>query len=548
MPHSQPGESPALNQPPPLEDYNAFERDPALVAALAREGAAWAHDRLGVFGIATGGAELLRAGALANEHPPRLHTHDRFGQRIDEVEFHPAYHQLMRHVFSSAMHSIAWTEHQGGHVAHAAMVYLMAQTETGVCCPAAMTYAAVPSLRRDEAIAAQWLPRLLKPAYDPLFAPPAEKAAVTVGMAMTEKQGGSDVRANRTQARPVAGGGPGGEYLLQGHKWFCSAPMSDAFLTLAQGPGGLSCFLVPRWLPDDTRNRFAIQRLKDKCGNRSNASAEIEYHDTWCRLLGEEGDGVRTIIDMVQHTRLDASVAPAGLMRQALVQAIHHARHRQAFGKRLAAQPLMRQVLADMALEVEAALLLVMRVARAFDESTDPPGEAFARIATAVAKFWVNKRAPNLVYEAMECLGGGGYVEDSGLPRLYREAPLNSIWEGSGNVIALDILRALARTPQACEALFAELAPAEGEDRDFDAALADLGPRLQAKDFEPARGRWLAERLALLLQASLMLRHAEPARARLFCASRLGEPHHVYGALQGEAAVLDAIVEHAWPG
>jgi putative acyl-CoA dehydrogenase len=533
-----------INQPPPLQDYNLFSTDRALVDAVLREGGKRGETKLQTFGERCGSAELLHAGDLANRYPPELHTHDRFGHRIDEVRFHPAYHQLMQHVFGSGMHSIAWTgKAPGAHVAHAAMVYMMAQTETGVCCPAAMTYAAVPSLRTTPELADEWLPRILSEAYDGDFRPAAQKRAATIGMAMTEKQGGSDVRANTTRATPA---GETGEYLLNGHKWFCSAPMSDAFLTLAYIDSDLSCFLVPRWLPDDQRNRIFIQRLKDKCGNRSNASSEIEYHDTWCRLLGTPGDGVKTIMDMVHHTRLDASMAPAAIMRQALVQAIHHARHRTVFQKKLVDQPLMENVLADMALEVEAALLMAMRVARAFDEAQDnEAADAFARIATAVTKFWINKRTPNLVYEAMECLGGGGYVEESILPRLYREAPLNSIWEGSGNVIALDILRALERSPQSGEALLRELELARGNDAQFDAALQSLTTHLHAGTITQTTARELAERLALLLQASLMLRHAGP-RGETFCQLRLGDSGWVYGANAGVSGAAE-ILEHAWP-
>ncbi|MDH3713789.1 MAG: acyl-CoA dehydrogenase family protein [Gammaproteobacteria bacterium] len=533
-----------INQPPPLQDYNMFSSDQALVEAVLREGGKRGEKRLRTFGERCGSTDLLEAGNLANRCPPELHTHDRFGHRIDEVRFHPAYHQLMQHVFGSGMHSIAWTQKTtGAHVAHAAMVYMMAQTETGVCCPAAMTYAAVPSLRTTPELADEWLPRILNEAYDGDFCPAEQKRAATIGMAMTEKQGGSDLRTNTTRATPA---GDSGEFLLNGHKWFCSAPMSDAFLTLAYIGSDLSCFLVPRWLPDGQRNRIFIQRLKDKCGNRSNASSEIEYHDTWCRLLGAQGEGVRTIIDMVHHTRLDASMAPAGIMRQALVQAIHHAHHRTAFQKKLVDQPLMQNVLADMALEVEAALLMAMRVARAFDEAQDnEAADSFARIATAVTKFWINKRTPNLVYEAMECLGGGGYVEESILPRLYREAPLNSIWEGSGNVIALDILRALERDPPSGEAFLQELDLAHGNDARFDAALQSLSSQLRKRSVTQTTARELAERLALLLQASLMLRYAG-ARGETFCRLRLGDSGWVLGANAGVTGAVE-ILEHAWP-
>jgi putative acyl-CoA dehydrogenase len=442
------------NQPPPLEDYNLFELDAALDEGLKREGAASARERVRTFGGMLGSADVLKQGELANRHPPLLKTFDRFGQRIDEVEFHPAYHDLMRLGIEAGIHSIAWNDSRGGHVAHAALEYLLVQTEAGVCCPITMTYAAVPALHRQPEIAVQWVPKILANRYDPRSLPIEEKQGLTIGMAMTEKQGGSDVRANTSQATSVGSG----RYRLTGHKWFCSAPMCDAFLTLAQAARGLTCFLVPRWQPDGARNPFFIQRLKDKLGNRSNASSEIEYQSTFAWRIGDEGAGVRTIIDMVHHTRLDTAIAAAGLMRQAFVQAAHHACHRSAFGRLLIDQPLMQNVLADMALESEAALLLSLRIARAYDESRGNEDAAlFARLVVAIGKYWINKRTPNLVFEAMECLGGAGYVEESMLPRLYREAPLNGIWEGSGNVICLDVLRALQREPRSIDLFFDEV-------------------------------------------------------------------------------------------
>jgi putative acyl-CoA dehydrogenase len=424
------------------------------------------------------------------------------------------------------------------------MQFLMTQIEAGVCCPLAMTYAALPALRHQPELAEAWRPRILSTRYDPRAIPPEEKEGVTFGMAMTEKQGGSDVRSNATRALPDGDGA----WLLRGHKWFCSAPMSDAFLTLAYTEGGLSCFLVPRWRPDGTRNALQLQRLKDKLGNRSNASAEIEYHDAWARRVGEEGRGVRTIIEMVNHTRLDASAAPAALMRQALTHAIHHATYRSAFDRHLLHQPLMRNVLADLALEVEAATALVLRIARAFDEApADPQAAAFGRIATAVTKYWVNKRTPNAVYEAMECLGGGGYVEDSILPRLYREAPVNSIWEGSGNVICLDVLRAMQREPASVEALLAEIGLARGGDRRLDRAADALADHLRAGAIAEQDARRLTERLALLLQGSLLVRHAPAPVADAFCASRLAEaPGYTYGTLP-DGLELTALLERATP-
>jgi len=531
------------NQPPPLEDINLFDLDRALVDGVRREGADWAEGRIQDFGLRVGSAELLQAGETANRHTPELKTFDRYGERLDAVEFHPAYHLLMRCGLENGIHSIAWNAARGGHVAHAALEYLLVQTEAGVCCPITMTYAAVPALRQQPDLAAIWLPKILAQRYDARALPMTEKMAVTIGMAMTEKQGGSDVRANTTQALPLGGE----EYLLTGHKWFCSAPMSDAFLTLAQCGDGLTCFLVPRWHPDGTRNPFFIQRLKDKLGNRANASAEIEYSDTFARRIGAPGRGVKTIIEMVHHTRLDTCLAAAGLMRQAFVQAAHHANHRRAFGKRLVEQPLMRNVLADLALEAEAALLLTLRIARAYDEAShSETAAAYARVVVAIGKYWVNRNASHAVYEAMECLGGNGYVEESMLPRLYREAPLNSIWEGSGNVICLDVLRALTQAPGAAAALLAELEPAAS-----DARVARMLNRAKSILARPehmeAQARRLVESLALALQADLMLRHAPAEAAQAFVASRLADDGgFAYGTLP-VGTDFNAILRRAWP-
>ncbi len=543
------------NQPPPLLDYDVMAADAALRDAVTREGAGWATERLHALGRAVGSARVIEAGFLANEHPPRLRTVDRFGQRIDEVEFHPAYHELMALGFEHRLSALPWAEPRAGaHVTHAAMVYLLSQAEPGVLCPLVMTYAAVPALRHEPSVADAWLPRLLEGHYDPRCMPATEKRGVTFGMAMTEKQGGSDVRANTTQATAVAGGGPGQEYRLRGHKWFCSAPMCDAFLTLAhttQGGAakeGPSCFLVPRWCPDGTRNRFFIQRLKDKLGNRANASSEIEYDDTYAVMVGQEGHGVRTIIEMVHHTRLDAAVAPVALMRQALSQAIHHARHRRAFGRTLVDQPLMRAVLADLALEVEAGVALTMRVARSFDEAEhDPAAARLSRLATAFTKYWTNKRAPGHVYEALECLGGAGYVEESMLPRLYREAPLNSIWEGSGNVICLDVLRAIQRDPECLQALFELVRPAcQAEARVAD-LVADAGALLSDRDNLELRARQLTQSLALALQAALLMEHAPSPVAEAFIAARIGGMGvRAYGALP-PGIDLDLLIERATP-
>ena len=532
------------NQPPPLEDYNLFEFDCALAAGVRREGAAWALPSLNTFGALVGSESVLKAGDLANRFPPRLNAFDRCGQRIDEVEFHPAYHRMMRIGLSAGVHSIAWaSDNRGGHVAHAALEYLLVQIEAGVCCPITMTYAAVPALRREAAVAQAWLPKILADDYDERMLPAAEKRALTIGMAMTEKQGGSDVRANATRAEKISDS----EYRLTGHKWFCSAPMSDAFLTLAQTASGLTCFLVPRWQPDNTRNYFFIQRLKDKLGNRSNASSEIEYSNTFAQRVGEEAHGVRTILEMVHHTRLDTCLAAAALMRQAFVQAVHHAHYRSAFGKRLIEQPLMQNVLADLALEAEAALLLTLRIARAYDEAaSDANAATFARIAVAVCKYWVNKRTPNAVYEAMECLGGAGYVEESMLPRLYREAPLNSIWEGSGNVICLDVLRALAREPDSLSLLLMDIGDAV-QDRRVAHLVGKVKGLLAETDHLENQARQLVEALALLLQASLMLRYTPAANAEAFIETRLNRSGgFAYGTLPAGAACGE-ILQRAWP-
>jgi putative acyl-CoA dehydrogenase len=509
------------NQPPPLEGANLYEGDTALREGIAREGATWAEPRLEAFGAVLGRAETLALGRDANRFPPELRTHDRFGHRIDEVVFHPAWHAVMSLAMEHEVHNLPWREPRAGaNVARSSLHALLAQVEAGACCPITMTYACVPALRHEPEVAAQWEPRLAGTVYEPALRPADEKGAVLIGMAMTEKQGGSDVRANTTRATPLADGA----YALVGHKWFCSAPMSDAFLTLAQTERGLSCFLVPRILPDGARNTFRIQRLKDKLGNRSNASAEVEYAGTWARLVGEEGRGVRTIMEMVHHTRLDCVSGSTGLMRQALVQAIHHARHRSAFGKRLVEQPLMANVLADLALESEAATALMLRLARSYDDAPDDPAErAFARIATAAGKYWVCKRAPGMIYEAMECLGGNGYVEDSGLPRLYREAPVNAIWEGSGNVICLDVLRAMVREPDATPALLEEVRRARGGDARLDAACGELEAWIADPADAELRARRVVERMALLLQASLLVRHAPNEVADAFCGSRLDE-------------------------
>jgi putative acyl-CoA dehydrogenase len=510
------------NQPPSLVDYNLFDADLPLRESLEREGGSWAHDMVRELGRLAGTEEAISWGFQANSNPPQLKTHDRFGNRIDEVEFHPSWHRLMEVAVGHGLHSLPWREPRpGAHAARAAGFYVWSQVEGGHGCPVSMTYAAVPALRKQPDLAGRWEPLIASLEYDPGLRPPAQKRGALVGMAMTEKQGGSDVRANTTRAVPVGSGGPGGEHLLTGHKWFCSAPMSDAFLVLAQAPAGLSCFLLPRVLDDGSRNRFHIQRLKDKLGNRSNASAEIELDGAWAVMVGEEGRGVRTIIEMVNHTRLDCVIGSAALMRQAVAQATHHAAHRSAFGRLLSEQPLMINVLADLAIESEATTLLMMRLAGACDRAADPREAAFRRLALAVAKYWTTKRSIAVVAEALECHGGNGYVEESIMPRLYREAPLNSIWEGSGNVNALDVLRAMAREPESVDAFVAEVEEARGSDPRLDDRLDQLGRSLTDSADAESRARTIVEQMAVVLEASLLVRHGDPAVAEAFCASRL---------------------------
>jgi putative acyl-CoA dehydrogenase len=525
-----------FNQSTPLEGHDAASSDVALMDGVVRYGGEWGAADLAALGRRAGDPEVLRWAELANQHEPELQRYDRSGHRVDTIEFHPAYHHLMTEAVAGGLHAAPWAdERPGAHVVRAARFAVWTQAEAGHGCPISMTYSIVPALRADPALSAEWEPRLTSRTYDPSDAPAATKSGALAGMAMTEKQGGSDVRANTTRAEPA---GAPGEYRITGHKWFCSAPMSDAFLTLAQAERGLTCFLVPRVLPDGTRNPFAIQRLKDKLGNRSNASSEVEYRDTFARRVGEEGRGVRTILEMVHHTRLDCVTGSAGLMRRALAEAAHHAAHRSAFGRRLLEQPLMEAVLADLVLEVEAATALALRLARADDEAPgDPAARAFARIATAVAKYWVCKRAPAAIYEAMECLGGNGYVEESPLPRLYREAPVNAIWEGSGNVICLDVLRAMVREPESLPALQGELRLARGAHPAFDAFSAALERDLAQPAGAEVRARELVERMALALQASLLLRGAPSAVGEGFCAARLcARAGLLFGALPAEVA------------
>jgi len=540
------------NQPPPLAPYDAYATDVALREAVAREGGAWAEAQLIAYGPIAGG-EAMALGVAANAHRPALRTHDRFGHRIDEVEYHPAYHRLMELAIEHGVTGFGWrrAEREGAHVARAALLYLHNQADQGTSCPLTMTYACVPSLEQQAELGRDWLPRVVAPAYDGRSAPAADKLGNTVGMGMTEKQGGSDVRANTTRATPVGTPGPGALYELVGHKWFLSAPMSDAFFVLAQSDEGLSCFLLPRFTPDGVRNAVRIQRLKDKLGDWSNASAEVELQGALAWMVGEPGRGVATILQMVMLTRHDCIIGSASLMRQALVQATHHARHRRAFGKALVEQPLMRNVLADLALESEAATALALRVSRAVDASVrDERERALARIATAIGKYWVCKRCPPFVNEAQECLGGNGYVEDSGMPRLYRQAPLNSIWEGSGNIQCLDVLRALRKEPASTDAFFAELDAVRGGSALLDRETAALRKLIAADgaDLE-ARSRRLVERMALAMQAACLVRGGNVAIADAFAESRLGRAHGTtFGTLEPDASLHDALIERVLPG
>ena len=550
------------NQPPPLTDVNLFASDVALADAIAREGAASAARTLNGFGLTAGSEEAQELAYLANMHPPKLETHDRFGRRLDVVTYHPAYHDLMRLSCAEGIANSTWTHlgpaggspDKAAHVVRAAHLYLATQMEPGHCCPLTMTNAAVPVLMKNETLAQDWLPLLLSRTYDPRFEPAADKSGAMIGMAMTEKQGGSDVRANTTVAVPAGPGGPGADYLLTGHKWFCSAPMSDAFLVLAQahGPGGegLSCFLVPRVLPDGARNVFRIQRLKDKLGNRANASSEIEFDGTVATMVGDPGRGVRTIIEMVARTRLDCVLGSAAGMRQAVAEATWHARHRAAFGRVLVDQPAMANVLADLALESEAATVTAIRLARAYDVDAGEEERGFRRVATAVAKYWICKRGPQHAYEALECLGGNGYTEEFPLAMRYREQPVMAVWEGSGNVIALDLLRAMRREPESLTAFGAELELARGHHRILDDTLDRLDRQLRelsAADPESAerRARSVVESMALALQATLLARFSPTSVSEAFIAARLGPDRgHEYGTLPEGSRLTEIMQRH----
>ena len=538
------------NMPPHMGDQDLWADDVVLRDWATVHGAGHHEGHLAQAGQLAGLDETFEKANQANRFGPELRAFDRYGMRINAVEFHPAYHDLMELAISSKAHNFAWhNEGNAGHAGQSVLTYMFSQPEGGVMCPMAMTYSVVPSMRTTPAIEAEWVPRILSTIYDRRDIPVTEKSGAMVGMFMTEKQGGSDVRANSTVAVPMdADTGIGAAYLLTGHKFFCSAPMCDAFLVLANTEGmGISCFLLPRWRPDATRNNVHLQRLKDKLGNRSNASAEIEFQDTYGVMVGEEARGIRTIIEMVTGNRLYCAMSSAGIMRQALVQALHHTFNRSAFQKRLILQPLMQNVLADMEVEVEGSVAMGLRVARAMDQAADPSEAALARIGTAVAKYWNCKRCPGLVVEALECHGGPGYVEDSIMPRLYREAPLNSIWEGSGNIMGLDVLRAMMREPMAVSAFMSEVETARGNDVNLDRCIDDLRTALDDRGGIESRMRVVTEMMALALQGALLTQHAPNAVAEAFCASRLAPRYcGAFGTLPGGCKFND-IIERALP-
>ncbi|WP_226662761.1 acyl-CoA dehydrogenase family protein [Microbulbifer aggregans] len=508
-----------FNQPKPLSGHNLYAGDAALRDAVIHNGGHWAEDDLQRYGEVCGRPEMIERGYLANEHKPQFESHDRVGNRIDQVNYHPSYHQLMQLALSEGLHSSPWTHPKpGAHVVRAAKYYLHCQLEAGHGCPVTMTFASVPSIRLNPKLAEEWLPKITDRGYDPSNRPFTEKSALTIGMGMTEKQGGSDVRANTTTATPMGNG----SYELVGHKWFTSAPMCDAFLMLAQTDVGLSCFLVPRWRPDGTKNPIQVQRLKNKAGNVSNASSEIEMRGALGWLVGEEGRGVPAIIEMVSATRFDCMIGSSGGQRQATLQAIYHASQRNAFGITLIDQPLMQNVLADLQLEVEGSVALTMRMAQAFDHLEDETQQLLMRLGTAVGKYWICKRTPHHAYEAMECLGGNGVIENFITARLYRDAPINAIWEGSGNIQALDVLRAIAKTPAVIENWYNELEQSKGNDLRYDHALTHLKSTLSGTDDIEYRARHIVDQMALTMQAHLLMQGSSSAVAEGFIASRLG--------------------------
>ncbi|MET0190193.1 MAG: acyl-CoA dehydrogenase family protein [Pseudonocardia sediminis] len=535
------------NQVPPAGDRNLFDTDPALREALDREGGGWAADRLRAAGAVAGSEHVAELARLANTHSPTLRTHDRYGQRIDEVEFHPAWHELMSLAAEHEVGTVAWKHRESyGTVVRAALSIVFYQAEAGIMCPMSLSNAAPAVLRLVPEIAQVWEPLVLSTEHDPRSMPLPGKRGAMIAIAATEKQAGSDLRQTTTVAEPVGAGGPGGEYLLRGHKWFCSVPQADAFVTLARTGSGLSCFLMPRWLPDGTRNAVNVVRLKDKMGNKSNASSELEFDGAMAWMLGEEGRGVASMMGHIHRSRLDIATAPVGLMRQAVSAAVHHASHRSAFGGELSKQPLMRGVLADLALEAEASTALLMRIARAYDEEhTDEAARAFGRLGVAATKYWLNKRAVPVVAEAMEVHGGNGYVEDSPIARIFRETPLNGIWEGAGNVVCLDVLRAMRRDPGSVEAFLAEVDDASGADPRLDAAVADLRDLFDSVAYDEGLARLLVERMALTLQGSLLVRHAPAPVAEAFLAGRLSPGGgRVFGTLPSSVDA-DALIARA---
>jgi putative acyl-CoA dehydrogenase len=536
------------NQPQPLENYNLYLADTALQSAVEREGASWAFSDLIAFGELAGQRESIERGFQANKYQPELRTHDRYGHRIDQVDFHPSYHQLMTTAIEHGLHASPWSDPKpGAHVARAAKYYLHTQVEAAHGCPITMTFAAIPALRHQPNLLREWAPKIMARTYDPSNRPHTEKSAITIGMAMTEKQGGSDVRRNTTRAYPIGQTGPGEAYELVGHKWFVSAPMCDAFLVLAQTDNGLSCFLVPRWRPDGSKNPLQIQQLKQKMGNAANASSETELRGALGWMVGEEGRGVRTIIEMVATTRYDCIIGSSSGMRQAAAQAIHHASNREAFGARLSEQPLMQNLLADLALESEAAMTYTMRIARAMDNQDNEHEKLLSRIATPIGKYWICKRTPNHAYEAMEVIGGSGVMENHIMPRLFRESPVNAIWEGSGNVQCLDILRAIEKQPDVLDAYFMELQKAQGANRHFDTFLNDIKSEFTDTNTLQYRGRIIADKMALGLQAALLLQHSTSDVADAFCLSRLASNGGLnYGTMPTEVNCA-AIVERAAP-
>ncbi|MBS0030715.1 acyl-CoA dehydrogenase family protein [Chitinophaga sp. 22321] len=530
----------SANQVPVLENYNSFTTNPLLQKALIAYGGGSINEAAARFGALMGGHDMQEAGHLANKNIPVLKTHDRFGNRLDLVTYHPAYHQMMQAAIREGVHSIAWTSGAGGaYLAHSALSYLKQQIDEGSSCPLTMTFAVIPSLKIAPDIAREWLPRVLSNEYDERFIPYFQKKGVTFGMAMTEPQGGSDVRANITYALPLGSG----IYKITGRKWFCSAPMSDAFLVLAQTDKGLSCFLVPRFTPEGDKNKLYFQRLKDKLGNKSNASGEVEFHGAWGKIIGEPGRGIANIMEMVRHTRLDCAIGSAATMQRAVAEAIHHCRHRNAFGKKLIDQPLMKNVLADLSLESLAATALAMRLAKGFDDGlAEEEAMHFTRIATAAGKFWNTKRAVLVLGEALECIGGNGYVEESIMPRLYRDVPVNAIWEGSGNIQALDVLRAMHKEPHSIAALMNYYEQAKGLDASLDLQLQQLQQLLTHPDENKAR--LITEKMALAMQAIELIRIAPPAIAQCFCDSRLSSKRNLtFGTLENESVLTEIIEE-----